>query len=145
MVHDPERDLLRGKIPDAAPEPTTAEAADTPLGSTTLSPGAQPATGHYGAGYGDPTRVDPQRADPADLAACDAEYERWRSAHIQRLDEDYAAWRETGAIKFPEDFDAWRHARRELVIEQSAAGLPLVAATDDAPERVKASLLFERS
>src|SRR5438132_12981573 len=55
MVHDPERDLLRGKIPDAAPEPTTAEAADTPLGSTTLSPGAQPATGHYGAGYGDPT------------------------------------------------------------------------------------------
>ena len=107
MVHDPERDLLRGQTPGAAPEPTSAEAAD--------------------------------------LATCDAEYARWRSEHIRRLDEDYAVWRETGAKHFPEDFDAWRQARRELVIEQSAAGLPLVAATDEAPERVKASLHFERS
>ena len=107
MVHDPERDLLRGKTPDAAPEPTRAEAAD--------------------------------------LTACDADYARWRSEHIRQLDEAYAAWRETGAKKFPEDFDAWRHARHELVIEQSSAGLPLVAATDEAPERVKASLHFERS
>ena len=88
---------------------------------------------------------EPPSAEAADLAACDAEYERWRSEHIQRLDEDYAVWRESGAKHFPEDFDAWRQARRELVMEQSAAGLPLVAATDDAPERVKASLLFERS
>jgi len=123
MVHDPERDLLHGQTPGAAPEPTSAEAADTPLGSATLAPGAQ----------------------PADLAACDAEYARWRGEHMRRLDEDYAAWRETGAKRFPEDFDAWRQARRELVIEQSTAGLPLVAATDEAPERVKASLHFERS
>jgi hypothetical protein len=115
MVHDPERDLLRGDTPPTAPESTRAEAADTPLGSV------------------------------ADLAACDAAYALWRDEHLKRLDEDYAAWRETGAKKFPEDFDAWRQARRELVMEQSAAGLPLVAATDEAPERVKASLLFERS
>ena len=114
MVHDPEQDLLRGQTPGAAPDPTSAEAADTPLGSATLT-------------------------------ACDAEYTRWRSEHIRRLDEDYAVWRETGAKHFPEDFDAWRQARRELVIEQSSAGLPLIAATDEAPERVKASLHFERS
>ena len=74
-----------------------------------------------------------------------ADYQRWRAAHLQRLDEDYAAWRETRASQFPEDFDAWRQARHELVIEQSAAGLPLVAATDSAPEMTKAALHFERS
>jgi hypothetical protein len=118
MVHDPERDLLGGDTASTAPESIRAEAADTPLGSAALA---------------------------ADLEACDAAYALWRDEHLKRLDEDYAAWRETGAKKFPEDFDAWRQARRELVMEQSAAGLPLVAATDEAPERVKASLLFERS
>ena len=119
MVHDPEQDLLHGQEPATTPSPISAEAADTPLGSAALAPAA--------------------------VAACDADYARWRTAHLQRLDEDYAAWRETGAQKFPEDFDAWRHARRELVMEQSSAGLPLVAATDAASEEVKASLLFERS
>ena len=74
-----------------------------------------------------------------------ADYLRWRAAHLQRLDEDYAAWCQTGAKRFPEDFDAWRQARHELIVEQSSAGLPLVAATEEASEMQKASLLFERS
>ena len=84
-------------------------------------------------------------SDPADIAACETQYQQWREAHLQRLDEDFAVWRETGSTRFPEDFDAWRQARHELLAEQSAAGLPLVAATDSAPEMLKASLHFERS
>jgi hypothetical protein len=102
MIHDPERDLLRGDVGAAMP-------------------------------------------DPADLAACDAAYQQWRTLHLASLDEAYAVWRQTGARRFPEDFDAWRQARRELQVEQSSAGLPLVAATDEAPEATKAALLFERS
>ena len=82
---------------------------------------------------------------PLGGSSWDADYQRWRAAHLQRLDEDYAAWCETGAERFPEDFDAWRRARHELIVEQSSAGLPLVSATDDAPEMTKASLHFERS
>ena len=111
LNHDPEQDLLRGATAPTTPEASVAEAADTPLGSSSW----------------------------------DADYQRWRAAHLQRLDEDYAAWCQTGAQRFPEDFDAWRQARHELIVEQSAAGLPLVAATDEASEVQKASLLFERS
>jgi hypothetical protein len=96
-----------------------------------------------------PTTPEAGAAEAADTplggTSWDADYQRWRSAHLQRLDEDYAAWCQTGATRFPEDFDAWRQARHELLAEQSSAGLPLVAAPDDAPEMVKASLLFERS
>jgi hypothetical protein len=100
-------------------------------------------------GAGAPDMPEASTAEAADApvvgTSWDADYQRWRAAHLQRLDEDYAAWRATGASRFPEDFDAWRQARHELVVEQSAAGLPLVAATDSAPEMTKAALHFERS
>lgn len=84
-------------------------------------------------------------ASAAPAANPDQDYARWRDERLREFDDDYAAWRQTGAGHFPPDFDAWRQARRELIAEQSAAGLPLVAAGEDAPASDKASLLFERS
>lgn len=80
---------------------------------------------------------------PAADSDPDTDYARWRAERLR--DEDYAAWRQTGAKAFPPDFDSWRRARRELIAEQSAAGLPLLPAGEDAPASDKAGLLFERS
>lgn len=52
---------------DPAADSAAAEAVDTPSGAQSLAtppadpgaPGAEP-TGHYGPGYGDPTRVEPR-------------------------------------------------------------------------------------
>jgi hypothetical protein len=114
-----------------------------PSPASTASSDVQPPVGHYGPGYGDPTPVDPAQTDP--MAQADAAYDAWRSQRLRELDEDYAAWRQSGATSFPADFESWRQARRELIVEQSSAGLPLVQADADAPESEKAALLFERS
>jgi len=84
-----------------------------------------------------PSSADPAQTDP------DAAYAAWRSQRLREFDEDYAAWRQTGARIFPPDFDSWRQARRELIIEQSTAGLPLVAA-GDTPEGETAPPRIER-
>jgi hypothetical protein len=99
--------------------------------------------GHHGPGHGDPTPVDPAQADP--MAQADAAYDAWRSQRLREFDEAYAVWRQSGATTFPADFDSWRQARRELIVEQSSAGLPLMQADEAAPESDKAALLFERS
>jgi hypothetical protein len=140
MVPDNERDALRAPPTSSLPEANAAEAVDTPTAAS-----AEPATGPHGPGYGDATPVDPQRADPADPSSFDADYERWRIAHMKHLDEAYAAWRQTGASQFPDDFDTRRMTHHTLRTDHSAAGLPLVAPTEEASEMTKTSLLFERS
>ena len=107
-------------------------------------------TGHYGPGYGDPQRVDPDaaRADAGrDEGEADrhADYRRWRELRLREMDTAYAVWCETGEACFPEDFDAWRREHHDLVLERSAAGIPMAAAGDDAPRTTKTMLSFERS
>ena len=92
-----------------------------------------------------PLPDDRPPVDPADCTEPDLAYARWREQRLREFDEDYAAWRGTGARHFPPDFDAWRSARRELIAEQSAAGLPLLSAGEDAPESERAARQVERS
>jgi len=97
-----------------------------------------------GAAMAAPTREpSTQPTGPCDT---DDDYDRWREAHIRQLDEDYKLWRQGGSKNFPADFETWRLARQgDLQEQRSGAGMPLMEATENAPESEKSQLLFERS
>ena len=112
----------RGSVADTA---ARLAAATTPLG---------------GAAMVEPTQ---QPTGPCDT---DEAYDGWREAHIRQLDEDYRLWRQRGVTNFQADLETWRLARQsELQEQRSGAGLPLMEATENAPETEKSQLLFERS
>ncbi len=65
------------------------------------------ATGHYGAGYGDPGRHF-GTGGPAYHDEHHHHYQQFRREHERQLDEDYAAWRQH---RFGREFGQWRSGR----------------------------------
>jgi hypothetical protein len=76
-------------------------------------PDPSQATGHYGAGYGDPQRhFGTQPQGQAGQDEHHHHYRRLRAEHERQLDEDYAAYRRH---RFTSEFERWRNGRQETI------------------------------
>ena len=77
------------------------------------------APGHYGAGYGDPTRHF-GIGGPIYHDEHHHHFRQLREEHARQLDEDYAAWRRE---RFGHEFGQWRQARQDEVAPRGESPL----------------------